>query len=189
MYAIGVQMARASKEIVQKCIPEAYKVALTARIKDARRLSGLVTQKAFAKAVGVTRETLGKYETKEDSVTLDALRAISSASGQSLAWFFLEDGESIVSEKEEEPQEVDPLEALEIVRRALLSRSGSDTPGDQAGDGGGGAPNRSPDIDPPGGRTPGRQRPRTGQTKTQPAAGRPGGGRKKIPPPGEAESI
>ncbi len=40
--------------------------------------------------IGVTRETLGKYESKDGAVTIDAMKSIAKATGKPLAWFFLE---------------------------------------------------------------------------------------------------
>lgn len=153
-------------------------VSLGVKIREARDSLGL-TQPELAEKLETTWHSISRWERGKKAPTIPELEALAIVAGRPMEWFFIT----------KTPREVTPLEALEVLR-AFVIQSGSDNQGDQAGGGGGGAPNRSLDIDPPAGTKPGSHRPRKGQTKTQPAAGLPEGGRRRTPPPpAEAGSI
>lgn len=95
---------------------------LSNRVKAARKLAGFKTQAEFAKAIGVTRGTLAKYETKPGAVTLDALEAMAAETNLPLAWFFLEDGQRLVSS-----EALDQKKALALIRKGLEFLEASQT--------------------------------------------------------------
>lgn len=107
-----------------------------------------MTQEQAAGVFGVTPPMVSQYENGRARPGLDKLERFALETGHGMAWFFLEDGQRIT--QDEEPREVDPLEALEIVRRALILSAGQSPEGQVAGNAGG-APIQNP------GRPPARQ--------------------------------
>lgn len=90
---------------------------IRSRVKQARKEAGYHSQREFAPLIGVTRETLGKYESKEESITLDVVRNVAAVTNKPLAWFFLEDGYDLI-------QTTTPRVSRAPLERALEKASG-----------------------------------------------------------------
>lgn len=93
-------------------------MSIQARIKLARKEAGYRSQREFAPVIGVGRETLGRYETNEDSLTLEAIRNIAKATSRPLAWFFLEDDWILVRRNDHGSDEL--FSTIERMRRRLI---------------------------------------------------------------------